>query len=159
MIAGNPDRIAFIVEKVSDWSSCGCTNGVMQLYINGRQYPKELRTTAIDGEISSLLCGKSPIITMPENEELFEMPAQKAAERLCSAVFEKGDYSYNIPLQELEDAGFYLFMVCNDSCTKFILTENKGIDDIAYADYVIIENDEMVRIKEKLIKFKENLFV
>ena len=159
MIAGNPDRIAFIVERVSDWSSCGCTNGIMQLYMNGRQYPKELRTAAIDGEINTLLCGKSPIITMPENEELFDLPVQKAAEKLCAAASEKGDYRYNVPLQEIEDAGFYLFMVCSDNRTKFILAENKGTDNIVYEDYVIIENDEMVRIKEKLIKFKENLFI
>ena len=93
------------------------------------------------------------------NEDLFNLPAQKAAEKLCYAVFEKGDYSYNIPLQELEEAGFYLFMICSNNCTKFILTENKCIDNIVYADNVIIEKDEMVRIKKKLIEFKENLFI
>ena len=155
MVAGNPDKIAFIFEKVSDWSICGCTNGIMQLYMNGRQYPNELRTAAVDGEINSILSDRSPLVSMPENESLFNMPPQIIAGQMCIIAFENGDYSFQIPLQELEDAGYYLFMVCSDICTKFILTEYKGADNAVYKDAVVINNSETVQIKENLIKFKK----
>lgn len=159
MVAGNPDKIAFIFEKVSDWSTCGCTNGIMQLYINGIQYPKELRTVAVDGEINSILSDSSPLVAMPENESLFKLSSQKIAEQMYITAFENGDYRFQLPLQELEDAGYYLFMICTDKSVRFVLAEYKGTDDIVYKDEVVVSNNEICEIRNKLIKFKESISI
>ncbi|MBQ6929759.1 MAG: hypothetical protein IJN27_05615 [Oscillospiraceae bacterium] len=159
MVAGNPDKIAFIFEKVSDWSTCGCTNGIMQLYINGIQYPKELRTVAVDGEINSILSDSSPLVAMPENESLFKLSSQKIAEQMYITAFENGDYRFQLPLQELEDAGYYLFMICTDKSVRFVLAEYRGTDDIVYKDEVVVSNNEICEIRNKLIKFKESISI
>lgn len=159
MVAGNPDKIAFIFEKVSDWSTCGCTNGIMQLYINGIQYPKELRTAAVDGEINSILSDSSPLVAMPENESLFKLSSQKIAEQMYITAFENGDYRFQLPLQELEDAGYYLFMICTDKSVRFVLAEYRGTDDVVYKDEVVVSNNEICEIRNKLIKFKESISI
>ena len=159
MVAGNPDKIAFIFEKVSDWSTCGCTNGIVQFYMNGIQYPKELRTAAVDGEINSILSDSSPLVAMPENESLFKLSSQKIAEQMYITAFENGDYRFQIPLQELEDAGYYLFMICTDKSARFVLAEYKGTDDIVYKDEIVVSNNEICEIRNKLIKFKESISI
>ena len=159
MVAGNPDKIAFIFEKVSHWSTCGCTNGIVQLYINGIQYPKELRTAAIDGEINSILSDSSPLVAMPENESLFNLSSQNIVKQMCIIAFENGDYRFQLPLQELEDAGYYLFMICTDKSVRFVLAEYRGTDDIVYKDEVVVSNNEIYEIRNKLIKFKESISI
>ena len=54
MLAGNPDKFAFLIERVSDWESEGRVNGVMHIYINGKSYPKKLHTTMLNEDIAHL---------------------------------------------------------------------------------------------------------
>ena len=54
MLAGNPDKFAFLIERVSDWETEGFVNGVMYVYINGKAYPKKLHTTTLNVDIAHL---------------------------------------------------------------------------------------------------------
>jgi len=157
MVAGNPDKIAFIIEKVSDWSSCGCTNGILYLYLNGKQYPQELRTVTIDGELYSMLSGNSPLVAMPVNEKIFSLSPQHTAEYIYELACENGNYTYSVPFQELEDTGYYLFMVCSNSCCRFVLAHSTGADSVDYTDEIVISNNELSQITDKIKKFRESL--
>lgn len=157
MVAGNPDKIAFIIEKVSDWSSCGCVNGVMQLYMNGIQYPKDLRTSAIDGELYSMLSNNSPLVSLPQNEQIFNLPPHKAIVILNKLACEKGNYSYSVPFQELEDAGYFLFMVCSGGSAKFILAQHTAADSIVYTDGIKLDISTVCDMVRKIVDFRESL--
>lgn len=65
MLAGNPDKFAFVIERVSDWEKDGCVNGMMYIYINGRAFPRKLHTTKLDADLYYLFDEESSAFVHP----------------------------------------------------------------------------------------------
>lgn len=157
MIAGNPDKFAFLIEKVSDWSSCGFTNGLMYLYINGRSYPEDVHTATLNMELNNLTEHNSPMVNPVVDNELFCMKSKELFNFLCTAAFEKGDYRCQLPLQELGDAGYFVFVVASEDNVNIQLGKQKSADSFELLDETVISLSEYKSISAQLEKFKEQL--
>lgn len=72
MLLGNPNKFAFLIERISEWESETWKNGIMFVIINGEIYPKNLRTTTFNSEIPGILAQNSAFINPVINEELYE---------------------------------------------------------------------------------------
>lgn len=157
MIIGNPDKFAFLIEKISDWSSCGYTNGLMYLYINGMSYPKEMRTTSLNAELYAFTRENSPLLNPPADKKLFGLAADELFKNLCSLTFETGDYRYQLPCQELGDAGYFVFIVASENKVKIQIGTQLETDNIVFTDETVIDTLEFAKISEQLCDIKENL--
>ena len=69
MLIGNPDKFAFLLEIVPEWSDDTFINGMLYVFINGAQYPKTLRTTTLSDDIYYLV-DNSSFIHPKINDEL-----------------------------------------------------------------------------------------
>ena len=157
MIAGNPDKFAFLIEKVSDWSSCGFTNGLMYLYINGRSYPEDVHTATVNMELNNLTEHNSPMVNPVVDNELFSMKSKELFNFFYTATFGKGDYRFQLPLQELGDAGYFVFVVASDDNVRIQLVKQKSADSFELLDETVISLSEYKTISAQLEKFKEQL--
>ena len=157
MITGNPDKFAFLIEKVSDWSSCGFTNGLMYLYINGKGYPEDVHTTTVNMELNNLTEHNSPLVNPVMDNELFSVEDKELFNFFCITTFEKGDYRFQLPLQELGDAGYFVFAVAADDRVKIQIGMQKSADSFEFLDETVISIYEYKTIAVQLEKFKEQL--
>lgn len=157
MIAGNPDKFAFLIEKVSDWSSCGFTNGLMYLYINGKGYPEDVHTTTVNMELNNLTEHNSPLVNPVMDNQLFSVEDKELFNFFCITTFEKGDYRFQLPLQELGDAGYFVFAVAADDRVKIQIGMQKSADSFEFLDETVISTYEYKTTAAQLEKFKEQL--
>lgn len=157
MIIGSSDKFAFLIEKVSDWSSCGYTNGLMYLYLRGKKYPVEDRTVTLNMEINHITSNTSPLVNPTVNKTMFDMAAHQLFEKFCELTFEKGDYSYHLPFLELENAGYYVFAVSLSDMVRIQVGIYHNADFIEYADEVVVEKVYTEQIVDLLEKIKERL--
>lgn len=157
MIIGNPDKFAFLIEKISDWSSCGYTNGLMYLYINGRAYPKEMRTASLNAELYALTMENSPLLNPPIDERLFKLPAQELFEKMCEIAFETGDYRFQLPCQELGDAGHFVFVVACENDVRIQIGTQQEADNIVFTDETAVDKKEFANISKRICDIKGSI--
>ena len=133
MVAGNLDKFAFVIEKVSDTGICGCTNGTMQIYINGKKYPAKTAVTAIDTALNHLLCG------------------------ISAPVHKKENGRHKVPFRELEDTGYSIFMVYSDGFIKITAVNDRDKNNTEFTDEVVLTHKEFLNITEKITEFYNDL--
>lgn len=114
MIIGDPYKFGFLIERVSDWEYPPFVNGLMFLYLNGKAYPEELRTTTFSTELPELLDKASPLVKPKENKKLFYADSNERFETLSSLTYpedidKENDLSYLVPFHEINDSGFAVF--------------------------------------------------
>ena len=146
MVFGNPNQVAFIVNRVREWESNGFINGLFSVYIDGQQYPTELRTTTLNSDLPHLLLETSPLSRPENNFELFLLEASIAFRKLYFMAFPadetfENDYRYLVPAQEILDSGICIFVIANGQDVRFLSGEVKGL-----------ENEEFINIREAVIE-------
>ncbi len=155
MLIGNPDRFAFLIERIPEWEINGFFNGMMFILINGKIYPKRMRTTTFNCELFDLLDVDSPFNTLPSNEHYFQLPARKLFKTLYNLTFPSdydsdilNDFTFLVPFHELSDVGYSVFLIFNQDKVRLIIGHEKN-----FIDEVFIENSEFEMIKKSLVKF------
>ena len=157
MLAGNPDKFAFLIEKVSDWSSCGFTNGLMYVYVNGKGYPEDIHTTTLNMELHNLTQTASPLVNPVTDTGLFNMNSEELFGYFINTAFENDDYRYQLPLQELGDAGFFVFAVAAEDKVKIQIVKQKSAEEFELADETVVLKTEYSDIATQVKIYKEQL--
>lgn len=157
MLAGNPDKFAFLIEKVSDWSSCGFTNGLMYVYINGKGYPEEIHTSTLNMELHNLTQTASPLVNPVTDTGLFNMNSEELFGYFINTAFENDDYRYQLPLQEIGDAGFFVFAVAAEDKVKIQIVKQKSAEEFELADETVVLKTEYSDIATQVKAYKEQL--
>ena len=116
MIIGDPYKFGFLIERVSDWEYPPFVNGLMFLYLNGKAYPEELRTTTFSTELPELLDEASPLVKPKENKKLFYLDSDERFEQLAALTYpenidKENDLSYLVPFHEINDSGHAVFVL------------------------------------------------
>lgn len=161
MIIGNPDKFAFLLEIVPEWCSNSFVQGILNVHVNGVQYPDTLRTTTLSTDVYWLLNDTSPFINPRINEELHTMDTAELFNKLCNLAFPEtetcdNDYSYSVPLNELSDAGYTLFIVASPKEVRLIIGQHNKMNTLTFVDEVKIDILDFERIKQKLQKYYLN---
>lgn len=160
MLFGNPERFAFLIERVPEWESITFINGIMYVYLNGKMYPDSLRTTTLNVDLMFLFDSTMPDFQPKVNENFYAMDTAELFKKLCEITFPDdydtdNDYSYQIPLQETEDSGYDFFAVASENHVR-ILAGKYSNGDIVFDNEVIIDKLEFTDIKDELFKYYEN---
>lgn len=131
MIAGNPDKFAFLIERVGEWESNGFINGLMYIYMNGKLYPCKLRTTTLNSDLPSLFDDRSSAFVRPKvSRKLYAMNGKKLFKRIRRLRFPfrysdkpdtDEDYRFDVTLNEMENAGYHLFVVTDGNDVRLLL--------------------------------------
>jgi len=159
MLIGNPDKFAFLLEIVPEWCSNNFIQGILNVYVNGVQYPDALRTTTLSSDIHWLLEDTSPFINPQINEELYSLEAVELFNVLSKLTFPEtgeNDYSYLIPLREISDAGFYLFIVASEKEVRLLITQCNKLNVLTFSDEVKMDILEFECIKQKVTNYYMN---
>ena len=161
MLIGNPDKFAFLLEIVPEWCSNGFVQGILNIYVNGVQYPDALRTTTLSTDVYWLLNDTSPFINPRINKELHTMETSELFNKLCNLAFPEteaidNDCSYSVPLQELSDAGYALFIVASEKEVRLIIGQHSETNALTFADEVKMDILDFEYIKQELQNFYMN---
>ena len=153
MLIGNPDKFAFLLEIVPEWCSDNFIQGILNVYVNGVQYPDALRTTTLSSDIHWLLEDTSPFINPQINEELYSLETVELFNTLSKLTFPEtgeNDYSYLIPLHEISDAGFYLFIVASEKEVRLLITQCNNLNVLTFSDEIKMDILDFECIKQKV---------
>ena len=155
MLIGNPDKFAFLLEIVPEWCSDNFVQGILNVYVNGVQYPDNLRTTTLNADIHWLLDETSPLVCPQINKKLYALETRELFNRLCDLTFPEtetvdNDYSYVIPLQEISDAGYYLFIVASENEVRIIIGKHSETYRLTFIDEVTMDVLAFERMKCQL---------
>ena len=158
MLVGNPDKLAFLIERVPEWEADDVyKNGLLFLFINGRMYPKQLRTTTLSTELFVLLDENSPLMNPVINNELYELNSNELFQFISQLTYpadydKDNDYSYLIDFHEINDSGYSVFIISNDQNIKVLI--GKWLEDIiVFIDEIEIRMQEYETIKQQLTIF------
>ena len=148
MLIGNPDKFAFLFEPVPEWCSKCFVNGLLYIYVNGRQFPETLRTTTLSDDMFFLI--DSPAFSKPRiNAPLFLLEKRELFIKLCKVTFPEdgteNDYSYLLPLDELQSAGYCFFAIAFNNEIRILVGH--------YIDY--IENNQLDFIDDVVLDLPE----
>ncbi len=161
MLIGNPDKFAFLIERVSEWETNSFINGLLYIFVNGKMYPHELRTTNLVGDLYELFDKQSPLMQLKIDDELFTLNSNVLFDKLCKITYpeeQENNYEYLIPFREISDSGYTLFIVCSTEKIKLMLgKENDG--NIEFLDEVTLELAEFIEIREGLRKYYNDLLL
>lgn len=151
MLLGNPNKFAFLIERISEWESETWKNGIMFVIINGEIYPKNLRTTTFNSEIPGILAQNSAFINPVINEELYEKSESEIIKYMSDEENENY-YRFFIPFHEINDSGYRIYIISSKISVKIIVCKLE-IDNISPIDRTEIQLHEYESIKKKIIDF------
>ncbi len=131
MIAGNPDKFAFLIDRVGEWQSGAIVNGLLYIYMNGKIYPGKLRTTTLSTDLWELLDEKTSAFVRPKvSRKLYAMKGKKLFKRIRKLRYPayysdkpetEEDYRFDVTLNEMADAGYHLFVVTDGKNVRLLL--------------------------------------
>ena len=155
MLLGNPDKFAFLIERIPDWEKEIWKNGIMFVIINDDIYPKDVRTTTFNSELPEILASDSAFINPVVDKDLYG----KSDLQIVSFVSDDEKeqyYRYYIPFHEIENSG-YRFYLISDGFNVKILICKMGIDKIELVDKLEISIQEYNKIKSQVTDFYNNI--
>lgn len=163
MLIGDPEKLAFLIEPVLQWSSNGFVNGLLYVYVNGNMFPKDLRTTTLSDDLLFLL-SNSPFVSPKSDNELYALDSKDLLDKLSIVTFPDdinidNDYSYLIPLVELQNAKYYFFIIANEKDIKILVSKangHNGEEALSLKDEVVLKRDEFEDIKQQLCSYYNN---
>ena len=157
MVIGNINKIAFVVEKISDWSVCGLSNGNIQLFINGKGYPQQQDVVTLNMEINNIIDDLSPLINPVNDRYLFEMSALQLFDYFCCCTFDESNFAFKLPFTALTDEGWFVFIVTIDERVRFQIGKYINGDKFIFEDETIINRKELNCIIQQLKEYMEYL--
>ena len=166
MIMGDPYKFSIFTKKIEEWNDDGYQNGVFLLCIDGIIFPKEVYTSTLGIDIYEI---KDELSSIAVNEELFNLPKEKAFEKMYFCTFpkwedeDKGvrqDFRYFIYPPGLHDYSSLVFAVSNGDEVRIMAAqpyydETESVHDLANADIMeaIISHEELNNILAELEGF------
>lgn len=154
MLLGNPNKFAFLIERIPDWEKDIWKNGIMFVIINDDIYPKNVRTTTFNSELPEILDSESAFINPIIDKELYGKSDEQTIEFVSD---EENEYYYRyfIPFHEINDSGYRLYVISN-SCNVKILVCKLESEKTELVDKLEIPIQEYNEIKSQVIDFFNN---
>lgn len=154
MLLGNPNKFAFLIERIPDWEKDIWKNGIMFVIINDDIYPKNVRTTTFSSELPEILDSESAFINPIIDKELYVKSDEQTIEFVSD---EENEYYYRyfIPFHEINDSGYRLYVI-SDSCNVKILVCKLESEKTELVDKLEIPIQEYDEIKSQVIDFYNN---
>lgn len=158
MIFGNPDKFAFLIERMPEWEDSTWINGIMFVLVNGKIYPAEIRTTTFNSELPDLLRDDSAFVHPVENQKLYRKKTAKLFRHLTEMTYSRNflkDDRFLIPFHELNDAGYNFFVLSDGDRVKILIGKWKS-RKIKFVDKTVISLQTYNEIKSQLTVFYNN---
>lgn len=158
MIFGNPFEFAFFIDAVDEWFSDPFHNGYFAISIGGSLYPPDVRCSTLNVVLCEILSDRSPLITLPENETLFNDYPEIAFEKIQNITFPENpdidnDYTYRMQATEVEDAGYVLFLVRFMDKVKLLIGEySSETFKHNYINEVVVDRKMITEMVVKIAK-------
>ena len=157
MLFGDPNKFAFLIDRVPEWEMGGWINGIMFVIVNGEVYPKDVRTTTFGSELYSLLTDNSAFINPINDKELYGKDGPELLRHLADMTYppnpdDDNDYRFLIPFHEINDSGYHLFILSNGDQVK-ILVGKWEEEKVAFVDETELSMQEYNQIKGKVMGF------
>ncbi|MDE6733309.1 MAG: immunity 42 family protein, partial [Oscillospiraceae bacterium] len=134
MLFGDPEKFAFLIEKVPEWSDESFANGLLYVCINWEMFPKDLRNTTLSDDLQFLLDKEHPygMFCLVNDEKLYALSDKELFAELrllrfpmyftenedadgdddyCLDLDVDDDYRFDLDLVELGDCHYHLFAV------------------------------------------------
>lgn len=156
MIIGNPYKFAFLIERIPKWEN-SWINGIMFVIVNGEIYPKEVRTTTFNSELSDVLSADSAFINPVNDKKLYDMRKFELLSYIADITYPQNDaalndYRFLIPFHEINDSGYNFFILSNGENIK-IFVGRWNNENIKFVDKTIISMQEYNEIKSQINAF------
>ena len=151
MILGDPEKFAFIIERIPEWENDSYKNGIMFVIINDEIYPKTARTTTFNSELPDILSLDSAFMAPVVDVELYE----KSDKEIIACVSDEDNtnyYRYFIPFHEINDSGYRIYIISNGSKVKIIVCKIE-IETLEVVDKLVLPLGEYDRIKSQVFDF------
>lgn len=164
MIIGNPDKFAFWIEKVSEWSNESFVNGLLYAFVNGEIFPKKIRTTTLSSDLYALLEG-GVFSSLPTDEGLFALPDKELFDELRKvrypACFTENentdeDYRYDIDLHELSDCGYHIFAVSDAKRVRILIGYWENCDCFDLVNSAEITRSEFFKLRGDISEYRRS---
>lgn len=155
MVFGNPDRFAFMIEKIPEWSADGFVNGLLYVYVNSEVFPKEHRKTTLSSDLRGL--PNYAFVKPPIDERLYALGDVALFEELRKlrypAYFGEDkeaddDYKFDIELRELSDCGYHIFAISDGQNVHVIVGYWVDLENFELMNSVKIPLEEFTKIRE-----------
>lgn len=155
MIFGNPEKFAFLIEKVPEWCNGSFVNGLLYVHVNGEIFPKELRTTTLSSDLRGL--PNYAFVKPPLDERLYSLSDVALFEELRKlrypAYFGEDeeaddDYRFDIELRELSDCGYHIFALTNGEQVRIIVGYWVDLENFELMTSVRITLEEFTKIRD-----------
>ncbi|MDE6733310.1 MAG: immunity 42 family protein [Oscillospiraceae bacterium] len=160
MIFGNPDRFAFLIDKVPEWSAGGYVNGLLYVYVNGEVFPKEHRKTTLSSDLRGL--PNYAFAKLPTDERLYALNDVALFEELRKlrypAYFGEDkeaddDYKFDIELRELSDCGYHIFAISDGQNARIIVGYWVDLENFEFMNSIKITAAEFAEIRERIREY------
>lgn len=163
MLIGEPDKFAFLIEKVPEWSVGGFVNGLLYVYVNGEMFPKELRTTTLSTDLFMLrdfafenLPTDKRLYALSDGELFGELRRLRYPDYFTDNEDADYDYRFDLDLQELGDCGYDIFALSSGENVRVLVGHWSG-DEFALVNSAEITLDEFDKIRGAVIEYGDTL--
>ena len=164
MLIGDPDKFAFLIEKVPSWSVGGFVNGLLYVYVNGEMFPKELRTTTLSTDLFMLrgfafekLPTDKRLYALSDDELFGELRRLRYPEYFTDNEDADADYRFNLELQELGDCGYDFFALSGGENVRILVGQGASAEELTLVNSTEITLDEFNKIRGAVIEYGDNL--
>lgn len=161
MLIGDPDKFAFLIEKVPSWSAGGFVNGLLYVYVNGEMFPKELRTATLSTDLFMLrgfafedLPTDGRLYALSDDELFGELRRLRYPEYFTDNKNE--EYRFDLDLPELGDCGYDIFAVSGGENVRILIGQWSG-DEFSLVNSTEITLAEFDKIRGAVIEYGDNL--
>lgn len=165
MLIGNPDKFAFLIEKVPEWCGNGFVNGLLYVYVNGEIFPKKIYTTTLS-DVWSLF--DYAFVNPPKDERLYALPDKELFEELLKMRYpdyftdnededysfdEDEDYSFDIEYYEIGDWGYHIFAVSSGENVRVLIGYWRSSEGFELLNSAEITLDELTKMREEFSEY------
>lgn len=170
MLFGNPEKFAFVIEKVPEWSDESFANGLLYVFIKWEMYPNEVRNTTISDDLQFLLDKERPygMYYLVNDKELYALSDKKLFAELrrvrCPWLFfddddedqyPEEDYRFDLELDELSLARYNLFAISNGRYVRILIGHWDNPESFELVNSVRITLKEFTKIRDELWEYYE----
>lgn len=166
MFFGDPYRFAIFVECIPDWNPPATSfhNGLFYFSINGNFFPQDLRTATLCVDVNTLLDPSHAFCAMPENAEIYAMPASEAFRSLCRITwpestaedeYPEGEAAYRAETENIAESGVAVFAVSHGPMVRILAAKTQRLVPEENSDRYIWIEVKKPKVSEILVPREE----
>lgn len=165
MLFGNPDKFAFLIEKVPEWCGNGFVNGLLYVYVNGEIFPKKIYTTTLS-DVWSVF--DYAFVNPPKDERLYALPDKELFAELLQMRYPdcftdnedysfdiEYDYRYDIDYYEIGDWGYHIFAVSGGKNVRVLIGYWSNSESFELLNSAEITLDELTKMRGEFSEYYE----